>query len=65
MNAADKNLLRHELSELAEAIGGRQLELKFGRPVIYRVALTDIQTLAHALVEKVQAAMEAESLSHE
>lgn len=47
---------RHELSDLAKAIGERALELKYGRRVIYEVALDDIKRLAQELVTKAAAA---------
>ena len=56
----NRELLRAELSELAKAIGDRQLELKFGRDTVYGVALSDVATLAKELASKTEVAVEAE-----
>lgn len=39
---------RNELAELAQAIGARQLELKFGQPLVYQCALNDVLAMAQA-----------------
>lgn len=45
---------RDELSELMQAIGARQLEVKFGCSAVYEVALKDAEALAAELLTKVR-----------